>query len=268
MLMMQKLQKIAWLLAVSQCYKTASATLLPTALGPFSPAMLTTQLIDYAHSAPFAPTDDIPRVLGISVFYPTTTNITVATSYWPPENAAEESSGDIAAGVNITKEDLLAVTVPFALPNTSISAPPVNATFSSWPVLLFSPALGENRFLYTSLLRQISSNGYVVIAYETTYDTNVFVMANGTVVQGNSTLDNVSTEQATLSAEARADDASFILNHAHDNITSLIPGCNDICINTTNVGIFGHSVGGAASAAAMFTDSRFIGGLSKSALLQ
>ncbi|OAF99746.1 uncharacterized protein CC84DRAFT_1264113 [Paraphaeosphaeria sporulosa] len=223
--------------------------------------MLTTQLIDYAHNAPFAPSKDIPRVLGLSIFYPTATNTTVATSYWPPENAAEESEGDITAGVNITYQGLLSLTVPLAPPNTSIAAPPVNAWFSSWPVLFFSPAFGETRFLYTSLLRQISSIGYVVITFETAYDTSVFVLANGTVVPGNSTLDNVSAEQATLSATARTEDASFILDHAHDNITWLIPGCKDTCVNTTNVGMFGHSIGGAASATAMFTDSRIIGGL-------
>ncbi|KAF9731490.1 hypothetical protein PMIN06_000403 [Paraphaeosphaeria minitans] len=258
---MQKLRKTAWLLAVSQCRGAVLATSMPSTLGPFSPAMLTTQLIDYSHDAPFAPSDGIPRVLGLSIFYPTTTNTTVATSYWPPENAAEESEGDIASGVNITYQGLLSLTVPLAPPNTSIAAPPANASFSSWPVLLFSPAFGEARFLYTSLLRQISSNGYVVIAFETAYDTNVFVQANGTVVEGNSTLDNVSTEQATLSAEARAEDASFILDHTHENITWLIPGCKDTCVNTTNVGMFGHSIGGAASAVAIFADSRIIGGL-------
>ncbi|KAF2444357.1 hypothetical protein P171DRAFT_494657 [Karstenula rhodostoma CBS 690.94] len=261
LLNMQKLRKTVWLLAVSRCWGAVSATSLPKPFGPFSPAMLTTQLVDYAHNAPFSPSDDIPRILGISIFYPTATNTTVATSYWPPENAAEDSEANIASGVNITHEKLLSLTVPLAPPNTSIAAPPANSSSSSWPVLLFSPALGEARFLYASLLRQISSNGFVVIAFDTAYDTNVFVLANGTVVQGNSTLDSISREAATISAEARAQDASFILNHTHESITSLIPGCKDTCLNTTNVGMFGHSIGGAASAAAILADSRIIGGI-------
>jgi predicted dienelactone hydrolase len=261
---MQRLQTTIWLLAVLQRCGAVSATTLPTTLGPFSPAMLTTQLIDYAHNAPFAPSEDVPRALGISIFYPTAINTTVATSYWPPENAAEESEANFDSGVNTTYDGLLSLTVPLAPPNASIAASPANS--SAWPVLLFSPAFGDTRFLYTSLLRQISSNGFVVIAFDTAYDTNVFVLANGTVIQGNRTLalsDSFSQERATTSAEARAQDASFILDHAHDNITSLIPGCNDICMNTTNVGMFGHSIGGAATALAMLADSRIIGGLSK-----
>lgn len=262
---MQRLREAVWLLAVSQRWRAVSATALSTTLGPFSPAMLTTQLIDYSHNAPFAPRDDIPRVLGVSIFYPTASNITVATSYWPPENAAEEIEGYAASGFNVTYEGLLSLTVPLAPPNTSIAAPPANSSFSSWPLLLFSPAFGEARFLYTSLLRQFSSNGFVVIAFDTAYDTNVFVLANGTVIEGNSTLESSdsSLEAVTTSSEAKAQDASFILDHAHENITSLIPGCKDTCFNTTNVGMFGHSIGGAATAAAMLADSRVIGGLSE-----
>jgi predicted dienelactone hydrolase len=226
--------------------------------------MLTTQLIDYAHNTPFSPREDVPRALGISIFYPSASNTTVATSYWPPENADKESEANIASGVNTTYDELLSLTVPLAPPNASIAASPANST--SWPVLLFSPAFGDTRFLYTSLLRQISSKGFVVIAFDTAYDTNVFILANGTVVEGNNTLalsDSFSLQRATTSAKARTQDASFILDHAHDNITALIPGCNDICMNTTNVGMFGHSIGGAATALAMLADSRIIGGLSK-----
>ena len=255
---MQRLWKTVYLLGVSLRCGAVSLTTMPKTLGPYQAALISTQLIDYAHNAPFAPTSDTPRALGISIIYPTAANDTITTPYWPRANAAGEGEQEISFGVNITSERLLSLAVPLAPPNASIATTPAN--FSSWPVLLFSPALGDTRFLYLSLLRQISSYGFVIIAFDTAYDTNVFVLTNGTVVGGNS---SVQSSLETV-AEARAQDATFIIDHIHDNFTSLITGCSGTCLNVTDVAMFGHSIGGAATALAMLTDKRIIDGLSKS----
>lgn len=260
---------VALVLGITQWSGSAMATMdlttttMSATLGPYNVTMRTTQLINGALDDPFAPTTAEPRILGLSIFYPAATNETIETHYFPQSTAAEEPQEFGGMGLNVTTEGLLSLCISLAAPNTSIASPPTNNS-SAWPVLLFSPAFGSNRFLYPSLLRQISSYGFVVVAFDTAYDTDIFTLANGTVIPGNSSSYMMTEEAASVSAATRAQDASFIIDHLGGNISSLISACGGKCLNTTQVGMFGHSIGGAATASAMLNDTRIIGGIGKS----
>lgn len=81
---------------------------------------------------------------------------------------------------------------------------------------------------------------------------------NATILAANITTDTQILDDLNI----RVKDVSFVLDQLHRQsvISRLIPG-RTCGLDTSNVGIFGHSLGGATAAEAMLYDSRLIGGV-------
>lgn len=72
-----------------------------------------------------------------------------------------------------------------------------------------------------------------------------------------------------LAIKTRAQDASFVLDQltSYKTVASeLVPG-STMGLNVSKVAMFGHSLGGAATAAAMLLDTRIAGGLNTNGAL-
>ena len=127
-----------------------------------------------------------------------------------------------------------------------------------FPVALFSPGLGNSRLLYSALAQSVASFGNVVVSIDHPYDANVVEYPDGTLVLGS----NVSTEaNIDLAVKTRAQDVSFVLDQLSiaSTVRRLFPSIKG-ALETQKVAMYGHSLGGAAAAAAMLNDSRIIGG--------
>jgi hypothetical protein len=107
------------------------------------------------------------------------------------------------------------------------------------PVLFFSPGLGMKPSDYTVLLKEMASHGYMVIA-----------VAHTPVIAQDTNLNRI--------VLLLGDDLISALNHvtrAHE--------AGDVLFQRANpslVGVFGHSIGGAAAAEAMARNGRFATG--------
>jgi predicted dienelactone hydrolase len=134
-----------------------------------------------------------------------------------------------------------------------------------WPVVLFSTGYGVERQLYTGLVQDLASNGYVVAAIDHPHDANIVSFPDGHTVsigkvgESNNAIGNALT--------VRIADTRYVL----DALTRLNRDRrNDAFSGTFNldhVGMFGHSLGGATAAAAMLTDRRIDAGLDMDGLL-
>lgn len=141
---------------------------------------------------------------------------------------------------------------------------PVSAERALWPVLVFSPGLGNPREFYTSLCEELASRGYVVMALSHPYESGVTVLTDGSVV-GQTVTPPVTgpSHISALSALAnvRAADSTFVLDQlgrlAQIEPNSPLTGHLDL----QHVGMFGHSLGGATSATVLATDPRFLVGV-------
>ncbi len=72
------------------------------------------------------------------------------------------------------------------------------------PVVLFSPGLGNSRFLYSAMAQSIASYGNIVIAIDHPYGANVVEYSDGTFVVAV----NISSDaQINLDVNIRAQDA-------------------------------------------------------------
>jgi predicted dienelactone hydrolase len=120
-----------------------------------------------------------------------------------------------------------------------------------WPVVLFSPGFGVEHELYAGLVEDIASHGYVVVAISHPHDASIVQFPDGHIVVPGSEMDI----GAALSV--RVADTRFVLTElARLGRAGFFAGRLDL----GHVGMFGHSLGGAAAASTMLVDPRIDAG--------
>ena len=138
------------------------------------------------------------------------------------------------------------------------------STQSSFPLIIFSHGLGGNRTQNTVIIEELTSHGYVVIAIEHAYDANISIFDNGDVADYRSGInyERRNTQKITPEEfwairlpqlETRAEDVSYIIDQLElgnlpENIINII--------DLENIGVFGHSFGGATSIYSSYNDHR------------
>lgn len=121
----------------------------------------------------------------------------------------------------------------------------------------FSPGLGYSRLTYNVIAQSIASSGYIVVTIDHPYDAPIVEYPGGTLVFA-ANLSDAQNEQIVVT---RARDTSFILDQLDtiSTVKELSPGARHAS-NVCNVAMFGHSLGGATSAAALLNDVHIKGG--------
>jgi dienelactone hydrolase len=217
---------------------SSTATLeVPAPTGAFHVGTRSIALIDRARREPEAPTQ--PRSLVIQMWYPAAAGPRSAL-YLPPAIARFLAS---SAGVQ-----------PALLTTVKLSATADAASLArrgGWPVVLFSPGFGVERELYAGLVEDLASHGYVVVAIDHPHDASIVEFPDGHIVVPRSPMDisaalsvRVADTRFVLTELARLDRAGFFADR----------------LDLGHLGMFGHSLGGAAAASAMLADSRIDAG--------
>lgn len=235
----------------------ASQVLLPKPNGAFEVGVGIMELIDESRLQPFAPTVSHIKLM-VSLFYPVDSHKpTTPVSYMPPETAAYEDAEQSISGLVSPNGTFEKLALQLACQSSQIQGTP------DFPIVLFSPAEATTRLFYSVIAQTIASSGYIVITIDAPYDVDIVEYPDGSVALINATV--VATATAAdidIAVSARAQDASFVLDQLRNAsvISQLIPGSSQ-GLNVSKVAMFGHSLGGAATAAAMLNDSRIAGGV-------
>ncbi|GFF48957.1 probable 1-alkyl-2-acetylglycerophosphocholine esterase [Aspergillus lentulus] len=240
----------------SQLLLSSNAVSFPSTVGPYNTSIATTQLIDHHRLDPYAPTPQ-PRTLMISLFHPVPPAACCPslTSYMDPITATFEDEQYAQAGIPAGA---------FGSLNLQTCKPCTKSTSSrvkgpKYPLVLFSPGLGNTRLLYSAMAQQLSSTGYIVVTIDHPYDAGIVTFPkNTTILAANITTDTQIVDDLNI----RVRDVSFVLDQLHrpSIIAKLILG-RTCGLDTSKVGIYGHSLGGATAAEAMLSDSRLKGGI-------
>jgi dienelactone hydrolase len=216
----------------------------PDPTGPFEVGRLEIDVTDASRDEAF--TDDAAdkRRLLITVYYPAAVPAgTQHAAYGTPE---------LAAAWPFFSEQRRAWLSP-----GYADVPVADGRF---PVLLFSPGLGNLTLYYSSLLFELASRGFVVAALWHPYSTQVVAFPDGTVLRSNAAggMTGVPAEEqdarlARLGLVWAADqrfvlDRLALWSEQHEQLRGHL--------DLERVGAFGHSLGGAASAQAAYDDSR------------
>lgn len=137
----------------------------------------------------------------------------------------------------------------------ALEGAPVADAQGEYPVLIFSPGLGNVPTNYTTLLEDIASHGYIVVAVAHPYSTPEVVFPDGRVVrEAESRLPFRFDRVVTVLAADLVSVLDYV-TQLHDRGDSLFARADP-----RRVGVFGHSFGGAAAAQASAMDARFVAG--------
>jgi dienelactone hydrolase len=122
-----------------------------------------------------------------------------------------------------------------------------------FPVVLFSPGLGNSRLIYSAMTQALASKGYIVISIDHPFDADIVEFPDGsTALAANITTD----AQIEAALKVRSSDVSFVIDELRSPQMSRKLLGDKIRINQKQYAIYGHSLGGATAAVAASSDDR------------
>jgi dienelactone hydrolase len=218
--------------------------------GPYQAGTVRLDLVDHTRIDPTSPTGGF-REVEVQMWYPAAdTRGFPSTPYMPPLAAAHFLASDGA--------------LPGAeLPRTTGHAgAPVDRRDGPHPVVLYSPGGEADGALDTDLVEDLVSRGYVVVTMDDTNESPEVEFPGGRLVVG--TFVPETDAQSLEAQQIRAADAGFVLDeltvldHGGDPDAghAALPAGLAGSLNLSQIGMFGWSLGGAASAQAMHDDPR------------
>jgi len=219
---------------------------LPAPTGPYAVGTTTLTLTDPTRLEPHNPSGSF------------STRRTVVVQLWYP---AAQSSNPIARYQRWREATLSTFYTPLLHTHSRIDAP-IASTPAQFPVLLFGSRWGGQRTQNTALAEDLASHGYVVAAVDHPYNA-ARVEINGHVITGNEALEGPGGSSSPAFAQIAfwnstldlwAADDLFVLNQ----LTALNSTRFHNALDTTHVGAFGHSFGGATSFRLLGLDPRIV----------
>lgn len=228
---------------------------LPPPTGPYRLGTFDMHLIDHDRNDPWA-AGDAPRELMVSVWYPARHEPGAKRTPYMPEGVAsfyDQASAEL--GVRTGDVDFLG-----AKTHAQTRAPYESGS-GARPLVLYSPGGGVSRVLGSTLVEELVSNGYVVVTVDSTFQAPV-EFPDGMRMPAH----DVDKSQAM---RERVADIRFVLDRLADVKTGgnpdaerrAIPGGLGRGMDLTRIGLFGHSMGGFATAETMLTDHRIDAGI-------
>ncbi|MFI9721900.1 alpha/beta hydrolase family protein [Streptomyces sp. NPDC052396] len=225
---------------------TATHLALPRPTGTHAVGREVLHLVDRNRQDPWVPSAG-PRQLMVSMYYP-----------------ARPHSGGPAPYMTTAEARALLTKVPQAtLPPEVLShtrtwartnARPEHGRF---PLVALSPGFTMQRATLTGLAEELASHGYVVSLVDHTYENLGETFPDGTTLPC-AICDKRPAGGIEVIPRSRAKDVSFVL----DELTGRHPAWRHAhLIDKKHIGMAGHSLGGASSAATMAADQRVRAGV-------
>lgn len=226
--------------------------------GSYNVGKTSYHLTDYSRKEIYTADETDYRELRVQFFYPTKTIPSGTSAPYVNTPVINKIDTEMFPGYGVGA--LLNSVQVNSIPQANIAN-----NESKYPVLFFSHGLMELPEFYTSFMEQLASNGYIVATINHSYDALATELADGKVVsafENNVLLPGIFNPEISKQAtQIRAADAQFLLNELSqinsNDPENILTGKLDL----DNVGIFGHSLGGATAAEAMRLDSRFKAGI-------
>lgn len=212
-------------------------------------------------------TNEIRRLM-VHIYFPADINKTSKKAEYIPYLKEIKNYEDNTFGKEFMKDeygtayDSLFVAKPHSYQNVSLSQKK-----KKYPVLLFQPGLGMKIFLYTTIIEDIVSHGYIVAAIEPTYETSVVVFPSGKIISESDDWDKKYKGADSTAAEfhfnrilENAKDNSFVLTQLEKLNKGELKSKEVIfkgTLDLSRVGVFGHSQGGMVARETILSDKRF-----------
>ncbi|MFD7826224.1 alpha/beta hydrolase family protein [Kitasatospora sp. NPDC059803] len=222
---------------------------LPAPTGPYAAGEDVIHLTDESRPDPWVPSSG-PRQLTVTMVYPAVPGTGTPAPYMSlAEAAGVIQQRKLPASYGVTAQNLSGVTT-----HAFDGARPQRGKH---PLVVLSPAYEDPRMTLTSLATDLASHGYVVALVGHTYEDSGETLANGQTPPC-AICDDPKTLDFDSVAASRALDVSFVIDRlTHGNTAWPLAHL----IDKHEIGMAGHSIGGAAAAATMIADPRVRAGV-------
>ena len=222
----------------------------PDLTGPHQVGITTFMWTDTERTETYASNPDEKRSLVVRVWYPADT-VSLAKPYTHFGQKLPYLQKAFSAHYGLP-EWVGTLLFPSRVTHAYVDAP-LSTSAKSYPVILFFHGLLGVGDMSVSLLEELASNGYIVVAIDQPYFNFLTLYPNGTVVTAQRLSDQFAkasaAEQKEFQTEAIAvykKDMKFVLDRltflSEDQAT---PFYHKLCLD--RVGIMGHSAGGTAA---------------------
>ncbi|KAI1333899.1 hypothetical protein F5Y15DRAFT_320891 [Xylariaceae sp. FL0016] len=254
---------ISIILSLVPSVRPVAQILLPELTGPHAIGLTHLELIDYARPDPLGDgSSSEPRDLMVTLLYPTidssTFSSTLAPQFSPATATFIDELLDLTPGTAVSLTTRARLDLPIANPDTS-------------PVVLFSHGFGFTRGLYTALLSDLASWGWIVVAIDHPHDAGLVEYPDGRIVRAGDWSWPLDADLREMLLELRVADILFVFEQLGDSATMNrllsmnegtaaqvalkaqcpLPGPSLPALNVSSVAALGHSFGGAAAVQAM-----------------
>ncbi|MFE7638808.1 alpha/beta hydrolase family protein [Kitasatospora sp. NPDC057518] len=221
---------------------------LPAPTGPYAAGEDVIHLTDASRPDPWVPSSG-PRQLTVTMVYPAVPGTGTPAPYMTlAEAAGAIQLRKIPASSGITPQNLSSVAT-----HAFDGARPRSGKY---PLVVLSPGFEHPRMMLTSLATDLASHGYVVALVGHTYEDSGETLANGQTPPC-AICDDPNLDMGTVTA-SRALDVSFVIDQlTHGNTAWRLAHL----IDEHEIGMAGHSLGGAAAATTMIADPRVRAGV-------
>jgi predicted dienelactone hydrolase len=228
---------------------------LPAPTGHERVGTVSLHLVDRSRSDPWVSTQPVREIM-VQIWYPAK-----SAGGYPP---APWVSPGVAARINPPDSGVI-----LPVTHARVGAPVQRGRH---PVVLYSPGLGLERTSSTALVEDLVSRGYIVVTIDHTHDAQFVEFPDGriesaAIPEPSDAADEeriIGTALATRVADIRftMDQLAAInLGRNPDEERRPLPRGLAGALDLFRVGMFGHSLGGAAAAETMYEDPRILAGI-------
>ncbi len=224
---------------------------LPKPTGNYAVGIQYFHLVDEKRADPFLDGSTKKRELMVKVYYP----------------AKEDSSKPFSPYFHDSPELLRLFTSGYGLPSfmfdhlalvktSSKDNLPLSDQQQGYPIVLFSHGAGTTLEVQTSQCEDLASHGYIVVAIDHTYVSTATVFPDRIVSAKEATTNFNTAEPAEIITQIMADDAGFVIDELGEMNDGKIDSVFEGRLNLDQIGVIGHSVGGAVAYNLAINDSR------------
>jgi predicted dienelactone hydrolase len=241
-------------------YAHYDASFLYPPSGPYDIGVKTYHFIDESRPENFTVNDpDDLREMMVQLWYPLST-----------ENASYEYQKNLYMDAISFQWLKGRSPIPlFTIPNHanqyvnpySVQNPPIETIDGPFPVIIFSHGYDGVYQIYTSLIEDLVSHGYIIASINHPYIAGVTVFPDNRTITVSQIPSDPEEAEAwrTLGLRSVVEDAKYVLNILSEwNITDPFYAGT---MNLNQIGMYGHSFGGGATAICCYEDTRFKAGL-------
>ncbi|WP_026671788.1 alpha/beta hydrolase family protein [Alkalihalobacterium bogoriense] len=228
---------------------------IPAPTGPYAVGVTNYHWVDSNREEPYADPPVDHRELMVRVWYPAELDKDARKAPY-----ALDSEDTKRVGENLSIDLRMTLYSWLQAENHSYSDAPLSKEKEQFPVLVFSPGFGFSPYMYTSIIEELASQGYIVFGIEHPYHSEIpTVFPGGRVAKGDMSLpeeNELIDEEIIIWVEDALFAIEKITEINENDPHGLLTGSLDL----SRMGMFGHSFGGATTAQVMNLEPKIIAG--------